>query len=215
MGFYPSLQGLPYPYVCYVRLCVSHFSPRRGSRRPGFADVGPKVLVRYCNTPMAPNVGAGASPWGKTAKALPTRGKGWASVLRAYKTPIFAKGQKLTHSPAHVEKHAGQETPLLYTPYLQWHHPGGRALLQLAQAPTQDYHSYTHALLGGVDDGDKSPSGSPVRVQENTELLSFCGLTGTPQCVSLLGLGGKGCPCCVHSVNDEDVGLPLPLLAES
>ena len=31
---------------------------------------------------------------------------------------------------------------------LQWHHPGGRALLQLAQAPTQDYHSYTHTLLG-------------------------------------------------------------------
>ena len=49
-------------------------------------------------------------------------------MLRAYKTPIFAKGQKLTHSPAHVEKHAGQETPLLYTPYLQWHHPGGRAV---------------------------------------------------------------------------------------
>ena len=46
---------------------------------------------------------------------------------------------------------------------LQWHHPGGRALLQLAQAPTQDYHSYTHALLGGVEDEDKSPSGSPVR----------------------------------------------------
>ena len=33
-------------------------------------------------------------------------------MLRAYKTPIFAKGQKLTHSPAHVEKHAGQGTPL-------------------------------------------------------------------------------------------------------
>ena len=31
---------------------------------------------------------------------------------------------------------------------LQWHHPGERALLQLAQAPTQDYHSYTHTLLG-------------------------------------------------------------------
>ena len=44
---YPSLQGLPYPYVCYVCLCVSHFSPRRGSWRPGFADVGPKVLIRY------------------------------------------------------------------------------------------------------------------------------------------------------------------------
>ena len=24
----------------------------------------------------------------------------------------FSKGQKLLHSPAHVEKHAGQETPL-------------------------------------------------------------------------------------------------------
>ena len=84
-------------------------------------------------------------------------------MLRAYKTPIFAKGQKLTHSPAHEERHAGQETPLLYTPYLQWHHPGGRALPQLAQAPTQDYHSYTHALLGGDEDEDKSPSGSPVK----------------------------------------------------
>ena len=29
---------------------------------------------------------------------------------------------------------------------LQWHHPGGRTLAQLAQDPTQDYHSYTHAL---------------------------------------------------------------------
>ena len=25
-------------------------------------------------------------------------------MLREYKTPIFAKDQKLTHSPAHVEK---------------------------------------------------------------------------------------------------------------
>ena len=166
-------------------------------------------------TPMAPNFCAGAYPLRKTAKALPTRGEGLPSVLRAYKTPIFAKGQKLTHSPTHVEKHAGQETPLLYKPYLQWHHPGGRALLQLTQAPTQDDHSYTHALLGGVEDEDKSPSGSPVRVQENTELLSFFGLTGTPQRVFLLGLGRKECSCCVHSVNAEDVRLRLPLLAES
>ena len=102
---------------------------------------------------------------------------------------------------------------VLHTP--QWHHPGGRALLQLAQAPTQDYHSYTHALLGGVEEGDTSPSGSPVTLQENTELLSVCGLTGTPQRVSLPGLGGKGCSCSVHSVDVEDVGLRLPLLAES
>ena len=98
---------------------------------------------------------------------------------------------------------------------LQWHHPGGRALLQLAQAPTQDYHSYTHALLGGVEEEDTSPSGSPVRLQENKELLSVCGLTGTPQRVSLLGLGGKGCSFGVHSVNVEQVGLRLPLLAET
>ena len=98
---------------------------------------------------------------------------------------------------------------------LQWHHLGGRAILQLAQAPTQDYHSYTHTLLGGVEDEDKSPSCSPVRIQENTQLLSVSGPTSTPQRVSLLGLGGKGCSCCVHSVNVEGVGLRLPLLAES
>ena len=97
---------------------------------------------------------------------------------------------------------------------LQWHHPGGRALLQLAQAPTHDYQSYTHTLLGGVEDEDKSLSGSPVRLQENIELLSFCGLTGTPQRISLLGLGAKGCSCCVHSLDVEGVGLRLPLLAE-
>ena len=83
-------------------------------------------------------------------------------MTRAYKTPFFAKGQKLTHSPAHKEKHTGQETPL-YTPYLQWHHPGGRALLQLAQAPTQDYHPYTHALLGVVGDQVVSPNDPPVK----------------------------------------------------
>ena len=98
---------------------------------------------------------------------------------------------------------------------LQWHHPGGRASLQLAQAPTQDYHSYTHALLGVVEDEVMSPNGSPVRLQENTELLSICGLTGTPQRASLLGLGGKECSFGVHSVYVEDVRLRLPLLAES
>ena len=57
---------------------------------------------------MAPSFCAGAYPTGKMAKALPTIGEGWPSVLRAYKTPIFAKGQKLTHSPAHEKEHAGQ-----------------------------------------------------------------------------------------------------------
>ena len=46
---------------------------------------------------------------------------------------------------------------------LQWHHPGGRALLQLAQAPSQDYHSHTHALLGGVEDQVVSPNDPAVK----------------------------------------------------
>ena len=41
-----------------------------------------------------------------------------------------------------------QALQVLHT--LTWHHPGGRALGQLAEAPTQVYHSYTHTLLGVV-----------------------------------------------------------------
>ena len=98
---------------------------------------------------------------------------------------------------------------------LQWHHPWWRALAQLAQAPSQDYHFYTHTLLGGVDGGVTSPNGSPVRWQENTELLSVCGLTGTPQCVSLLGLGGKECSFGVHGAYVDGVGLPALPQAEA
>ena len=90
---------------------------------------------------------------------------------------------------------------------LQSHHPGGRALLQLAQAPTQDYHSYTHALLGGVEDKVVGPNDPPVKKTENTALLSNCGLTGTSQHVSLLGLGGEGRTGGVHSADVDEVGL--------
>ena len=31
----------------------------------------------------------------------------------------------------------------------------------------------------------------------------------------LLGLGGKGCSCCVHSADVDEVKLPSPLLAEA
>ena len=53
-----------------------------------------------------------------------------------------------------------------------------------------------------------------MKVQENMALLSICGLTGTSLHGSLSGLEGKECSICVHSVNDEDVGLSPPLLAE-
>ena len=90
----------------------------------------------------------------------------------------------------------------------QWHHLGWVALAQLAQAPTQDYHPYTQALLGGVEEEVTSPNGSPVRREENTELLSVCSLTGTPQRVSLLGPGGEEFSLGVHSADVDGVGLP-------
>ena len=55
----------------------------------------------------------------------------------------------------------------------------------------QACHPYTHTLLGGVHEEDSGRSGPPVTQQENTALLSGCGLAGTPLHVPLLGLGGK------------------------
>ena len=83
-----------------------------------------------------------------------------------------------------------------------------------AQAPIQAYHSYTHTLLGIVEEHVSGPSGPAVKGQENTALLSDCGLTGMSPNVSLSGLGGKECSGCVHNVYDDVVGLFLPLLAE-
>ena len=82
------------------------------------------------------------------------------------------------------------------------------------QAVTQAYNSYTHTLLGVVHEEGTSPNGPPVKVQENTALLSDCGLTGTSPNASLPGLRGKECSVCVHSVYDDVVGLSSPLLAE-
>ena len=84
-----------------------------------------------------------------------------------------------------------------------------------AQALTKAYHSYTHTLLVVVvQEEATSPNGPPVEVQENTALLSDCGLTATPLHVSLSGLGGRECSVCVHSVYDDVVGLSSRRLAE-
>ena len=53
------------------------------------------------------------------------------------------------------------------------------------------------------------------RRQENTALLSSCGLAGTPLRVSLLGLGGKERTGGVHSADVELVGLPTLPQAEA
>ena len=54
-----------------------------------------------------------------------------------------------------------------------------------------------------------------MKGQENTALLSDCGLTGTSQHISLSGLGGKECSISVHSVDDDEAGLSPPLLVRA
>ena len=98
---------------------------------------------------------------------------------------------------------------------LQWHHPGGRALLQLAQAPTQDYHSYTQALLGGVEDKVVGPNDPPVKKTREHSAAKQLWPNRKSQHVSLLGLGGERRTGGVHSVDVDGVELPSPLLAEA
>ena len=97
---------------------------------------------------------------------------------------------------------------------LQWHHPGGRALLQLAQAPTQDYHPYTQALLGGVEDKVLGLNDPPVGKTREHSAAKQLWPNKTSQHVSLLGLGGERRTDGVHSVDVDGVELPSPLLAE-
>ena len=115
MGLYPSYRGYDTPrcatYVCMCLTSLPSMAP--GDRVSLTSDR--RSYSGTITSSMASNFCAGAHPLGKTAKDLPTRREGWPSVPRAYKTPIYYKGQKLTHSPAHEEKPAGQETPLQYT----------------------------------------------------------------------------------------------------
>ena len=101
--------------MCYVCLYVPHFSSRRGPRRPGFADVGPKVLIRY----YYHSYGAQFLCWrlslGEDGKSATYYRGGVAKCAKGIQNALFPNGQKLTHSPAHVEKHARQATPLHYT----------------------------------------------------------------------------------------------------
>ena len=76
-----------------------------------------------------------------------------AKSYEGLKTPICYDGRNLAnhcHYPPtalNLQETGGAVTHALQVLHtLQWHHPGGRALLQLAQAPTQDYHSYTNTL---------------------------------------------------------------------
>ena len=75
---------------------------------------------------------------------------------------------------------------------LQWHHPSGRALLQLAQAPTRDYHSYTHTLLGVVEEHVVGPNDPPVKkTREHSTAKQLWPNRGRHNAFPLLGLRGK------------------------
>ena len=91
-----------------------------------------------------------------------------------------------------------------------FHDPG-----QHFQAPTQDYHSYTHTLLGVVEDQVVGPNDPPVtKTREHSAAKQLWPNRARHNAFPLLGLGGKGCSCCVHSVDVDGVELPSPLLAE-
>ena len=84
-----------------------------------------------------------------------------------------------------------------------------------ARALTQAYNFHTHTLLGVVKEEVPGPGGPAVKVQENKALLSDCGLKGTSQDVTLSRPGGRKCSISVHSVDDDEVELSPPLLAEA
>ena len=96
--------------MCYICLYVSQFTPRRGSRRAGFADVGPEVLIRYYHHSYGAEFPCWRLSYGQDGKS-PTYSRGGVTKCAKGIQP----SQKLTDSPAHEEKHAGQETPLHYT----------------------------------------------------------------------------------------------------
>ena len=143
--------------------------------------------------------------------------------LRGIKTPVcYAAKTQTTTATAHQnpDKNSGtrRDSDTHTTHYRSYTHYSGTSLRRMselwAQALIQAYHSYTHTLLGVVEERVTGPCCPPVKGQENTALLSDCGPTGAPLRVSLSGFGGKGCSVCVHSVYVKDVRLPLPLTAE-
>ena len=101
--------------MCYVYLYVSYFTPRRGSRRPGFAELGPKVLIKNQYHFYGAQFLCWRLSFGEDGESPTYRRGGVAKCAKGIQNIHFSNGQKLTHSPAHEEKHAGQEKPLHYT----------------------------------------------------------------------------------------------------
>ena len=67
------------------------------------------------NTPIAPDFCAGAYPLGERQKPYLLEREGVAKCAKGTQNAYCSEGQKLTHSPAHEEKAAEQETPQHYS----------------------------------------------------------------------------------------------------
>ena len=76
-----------------MAVCVSLLSPP-WLLSLAFTDVGPKVLVSYWYHSSCAQFLWWCLTFGETAKAQPTGGGGWPSVLRAYKMPILLEAKR-------------------------------------------------------------------------------------------------------------------------
>ena len=101
--------------MCYVCLYVSHFTPRHGSRRPGFADLGPKVLIRYYYHSYGAPFLCWRLSFGEDGKSPTYWREGVAKCAKGIQNAHSSNGQKLRHSPTREGKHAEQQTSLHYT----------------------------------------------------------------------------------------------------
>ena len=164
-----------------------------------------------------PNLCAGTSkPWGipsANAKVLvlsnylPTAGEGWPKAMR-HENACLLCGQNLGYHcqcpPKTLLKF--QKTGGTVTHPLQVLHT------LLRTRPSKDdiiqaFYSYTHRLFGAAVKEVVGPTGLPLRSEQNTELLSCCGLAKTPSRVPLPGLGGKECTAAQREY--------VPFMAES
>ena len=97
-----------------MSVCVSLHS-RAWLPWTGFADVRPKVLIRYFYHSYGAQLLCWRLSFGEDGKSPTCERGGVARCAKGIQNAHFSDGQKLKHTPVREEKHAEQETPLNYT----------------------------------------------------------------------------------------------------
>ena len=97
---------------------------------------------------------------------------------------------------------------------LQWHQPSKDERALRPKSLSLACHSYTHTLLGSVDECVTGPRGLPVKGTREPSATKRLWPNRDATTHSLSGLRGKECSGCVHSEDVKVVGLPSPHLAE-